>query len=116
MLHEQIPGLAMSRSVGDFVAAQLGVVAEPEVVAVPLTKDHKFLVLASDGVWEFINSQAVRPTQCVEMIAPLWEVGNIEGACDRILKESIACWRRVSATQEDEVIDDITLILAFLAI
>ena len=116
MLHEQIPGLAMSRSVGDFVAAQLGVVAEPEVLAVPLTKDHKFLVLASDGVWEFISSQAVRPTQCVEMIAPFWEVGNIEGACDRILKESIACWRRVSATQEDEVIDDITLILAFLAI
>ena len=52
----------------------------------------------------------------MEMIAPFWEVGNIEGAGDRILKESIACWRRVSATQEDEVIDDITLILAFLAI
>ncbi len=116
MRHEQIPGLAMSRSVGDFVASQLGVVAEPEVIAVPLTKDHKFLVLASDGVWEFISSQAVSIIQCVEMIAPLWEVGNIEGACDRILKESIACWKRVSATQEDEVIDDITLILVFLAI
>ena len=36
----------MSRSIGDFVAVQLGIVAEPEVLAVPLTKDHKFLELA----------------------------------------------------------------------
>jgi hypothetical protein len=29
--HENIPGLAMSRSFGDFVASQVGVIAEPEV-------------------------------------------------------------------------------------
>lgn len=62
MLREQIPGLAMSRSIGDFVAAQLGVTSEPEVIGVPLTKDHKFVVLASDGVWEFISSQEVSST------------------------------------------------------
>lgn len=56
---EQIPGLAMSRSIGDSVAAQVGVISEPEMLQVELTSEHKFLVLASDGVWEFISSQAV---------------------------------------------------------
>lgn len=56
---EQIPGLAMSRSIGDSVAAQVGVISEPEVLSVELTREHKFLILASDGVWEFISSQAV---------------------------------------------------------
>jgi serine/threonine protein phosphatase PrpC len=56
---EQIPGLAMSRSIGDSVAAQVGVISEPEVLQVELTREHKFLILASDGVWEFISSQAV---------------------------------------------------------
>lgn len=57
--NEQIPGLAMSRSIGDSVAAQVGVISEPEIMQVELTPEHKFLVLASDGVWEFISSQAV---------------------------------------------------------
>jgi serine/threonine protein phosphatase PrpC len=49
----------MSRSIGDSVAAQVGVISEPEVLQVELTREHKFLILASDGVWEFISSQAV---------------------------------------------------------
>lgn len=60
MRSEQIPGLAMSRSIGDAVAEQVGVIAEPEVMHVELTRDHKFIVLASDGLWEFISSQRVR--------------------------------------------------------
>ncbi len=33
--------------------------AEPEVVIKQLTADHPFLVIASDGVWEFLTSQSV---------------------------------------------------------
>ena len=52
--HEDIPGLAMTRSFGDLVAAKVGVNAVPELFEFELTPVDKFLVLASDGVWEFL--------------------------------------------------------------
>ena len=53
-----IPGIAMSRSFGDLVAASVGVIPTPEVWErdVQLETD-RFIVLASDGVWEFISNQ-----------------------------------------------------------
>ena len=52
-----LPGLAMSRSIGDDIAASVGVHATPEVTAVPLLPKHKFMIVASDGVWEFLTSE-----------------------------------------------------------
>lgn len=53
------PGTAFTRSIGDSIAETIGVVANPEIVAWELTADHPFFVLASDGVFEFLSSQAV---------------------------------------------------------
>jgi serine/threonine protein phosphatase PrpC len=59
-LKEQaIPGLAMSRSFGDQVAASVGVIAEPEITEWEFKAEDKFFILASDGVWEFIESDEV---------------------------------------------------------
>ena len=52
-LHEDIPGLAMSRSFGDQAAAEVGVNAIPEITEMNLVESDKFMILASDGVWEF---------------------------------------------------------------
>ena len=51
-------GLAMSRSIGDHLVGALGVTAEPEVLEfdVDVGKDL-YVVIASDGVWEFIESE-----------------------------------------------------------
>lgn len=57
---EEIPGLAMSRSFGDRVAASVGVVAEPEIFEYKFQEEDKFFIVASDGVWEFIESAEVR--------------------------------------------------------
>ena len=57
--HEDIPGLAMSRSFGDSTAAKVGVNAVPEVKEFTLSLDDKIVVLASDGVWEFLSNQEV---------------------------------------------------------
>ena len=57
--HEDIPGLAMSRSFGDSTAAKVGVNAVPEVKEVTLELEDKIVVLASDGVWEFLSNQEV---------------------------------------------------------
>lgn len=109
--HDQLPGLAMSRSIGDFVAGEVGVIAEPEIQHLELTSDYKFLILASDGIWEFLSNQAV-----VEMVAQFWEAGNIEGACEKAVKEAVIQWKRVKGMQQDDAIDDITVVVAFLGL
>ena len=56
------PGLAMSRSLGDFVAHDYGVSEEPDVLSYTIDKDDKFIILASDGIWEFLTNQQVVDT------------------------------------------------------
>ena len=66
-LNENIPGLAMSRSFGDHCAAQVGVIADPEVSEMNLSEKDKFIVIASDGVWEFLSNDEV-----VRIIEPFY--------------------------------------------
>lgn len=54
LLNEDIPGLAMSRSFGDRVAQSVGVSAVPEMFTRKLDVTDKIIVVASDGVWEFM--------------------------------------------------------------
>ncbi|RWW63891.1 hypothetical protein BHE74_00028922 [Ensete ventricosum] len=53
------PGSSFTRSVGDSVAESIGVVAIPEIKVVKITDNHSFFVIASDGVFQFLSSQAV---------------------------------------------------------
>ena len=59
MYIEEKPGCAFTRSLGDAVAEEIGVFAEPEVLVWQLTNKDKFVVIASDGVFEFLTSQNV---------------------------------------------------------
>lgn len=43
---------------------RVGVSSEPDCITVELTPQDKFIVLASDGVWEFISNK-----EAVDMIA-----------------------------------------------
>eukprot|EP00352_Strombidinopsis_acuminata_P001346 CAMPEP_0176346982 /NCGR_PEP_ID=MMETSP0126-20121128/6668_1 /TAXON_ID=141414 ORGANISM="Strombidinopsis acuminatum, Strain SPMC142" /NCGR_SAMPLE_ID=MMETSP0126 /ASSEMBLY_ACC=CAM_ASM_000229 /LENGTH=57 /DNA_ID=CAMNT_0017694835 /DNA_START=1133 /DNA_END=1306 /DNA_ORIENTATION=+ len=49
----------MTRSFGDGMAAKVGVNAIPEIKEFTLTPQDKVIVLASDGVWEFLSNQDV---------------------------------------------------------
>merc|ERR1719159_2287299 len=58
-------GLNMSRALGDCIAHKAGVTAAPETVRVPINEgEDLFVLVCSDGVWEFIESQ-----EAVEMVA-----------------------------------------------
>ena len=104
--HQDVPGLAMSRSLGDFVAASVGVSCEPEILEFPLTPEDKFLVIASDGVYEFISNEDV-----VRIVVPFWKAGDTAGACEALSREAHNRW-----VTEEEVIDDITCVVVFLDI
>ena len=119
--HEDIPGLAMSRSFGDEVAARVGVIAEPgkfnkschkllqiwfiEILELDTCKDDKLIVIASDGVWEFLSNEDV-----AGIVWPFFEKRNAEGAAEALVRESYLKWKH----EEDDIIDDITCVIIFL--
>lgn len=88
--HESGPGLAMSRSLGDSVGAQAGVISTAEIIEFEIKPNDKFLILASDGLWEFIDNQ-----MCVDLAGDYWKLGNIEKCCDRLVKEAVDAWNKV---------------------
>ena len=100
---EVYPGIAMSRSIGDLVASTLGVIPEPIFLEDKVDKDTKFIVVASDGVWEFLDNKTV-----AEMVMPFYKKNDPEGACKALIKESTEWWNK-----EDIVVDDITVIVVF---
>ena len=100
---EAYPGIAMSRSIGDFIASKLGVIPEPKFLEEKIDKDTKFIVVASDGVWEFLDNETVK-----NMVMPYYEKKAPIGACKELIKKSTEFWN-----QEDIVVDDITCIVVF---
>ena len=100
---EEVPGLAMTRSFGDRVAATVGVMSEPEIKEFTYEEGDKFMIIASDGIWEFISSQ-----ECVDIIKNFYDKNDLKGCCEYLYQESSKRWLK-----EEEVIDDTTLILVF---
>ena len=100
---EEVPGLAMTRSFGDRVAATVGVMSEPEIKEFLFEEGDKFMIIASDGIWEFISSQ-----ECVDIIKEYYDKNDLKGCCEYLYQESSKRWLK-----EEEVIDDTTLILVF---
>lgn len=49
----------MTRSMGDGVAHSVGCSADPEIMEFTLSINDKFVVIASDGVWEFLSNEDV---------------------------------------------------------
>eukprot|EP00920_Eleutheroschizon_duboscqi_P044110 GHVT01105094.1.p1 GENE.GHVT01105094.1~~GHVT01105094.1.p1 ORF type:complete len:425 (-),score=44.64 GHVT01105094.1:1020-2294(-) len=99
-----VPGLAMSRSIGDGVAASVGVSAEAEVQTFQLGEADKFLVIASDGVWEFLSNEEV-----IDIVRPFHTSGDVHGACEALVHAANQRW-----VQEEDVIDDTTCVIVFL--
>lgn len=105
-MNENIPGLAMSRSFGDHAAVEVGVISEPEILEMNLIEDDKFIVIASDGVWEFLSNDEV-----VRIVQPHYNNNSAEKAAEALIRESLKRWK-----QEENVVDDITCIIIFLTI
>ena len=61
----------MSRSIGDLVAGSVGVIPDPEILEYTTIPDDKFLVIASDGVFEFLANEDV-----VRTVVPYWTLGD----------------------------------------
>ena len=92
----------MTRSFGDRIAAGVGVCAEPDIVEAGLGYCDQIILLASDGLWEFVSSaDAVRVAAAAE--------GNPKKTALELVKMATALWK-----VNEEGVDDITVIVVVL--
>ena len=102
--NSDIPGLAMTRSIGDHLAHSVGVISEPELIKYEFCGNEKFIVLASDGIWEYIDSD-----ECINIVKDYYENDmDAIGALNSLVKEAFNRWKSM-----EESIDDITAIVIF---
>jgi len=103
-----LPGLAMARSIGDHLVKTVGVTAEPEVKKYDISDAAGgFIVLASDGVWEFIESKSA-----VGLVGKfIGTDGRATTAVTKLIETAAAKWRQ----EEGDYRDDITAICIVLS-
>eukprot|EP00945_MAST-04E_sp_MAST-4E-sp1_P000283 g283.t1 len=99
--NQDLPGLAMSRSIGDEVAKRAGVVSTPEMFEYEIPPQTEFLCMATDGLWEFMSNQDV--VQIIQRAK-----GNGRLAVENLMAESERRWKK-----EEPVVDDTTIVLAY---
>ena len=95
------PGTAFTRSLGDSMAEALGVFAEPEMLTREFKPNDRMIIIASDGIFEFLTNQSVVDI-CAKFSDPL-------EACKAVVSESYNLW-----VQYELRTDDITIICMFV--
>lgn len=98
------PGLAVSRSFGDLILKPYGVNATPEVYSLELCEEDRFLVMGSDGVFEFISTEEV-----TEIVGRWRDNGSAQDAAEELVRCATDRW-----IDDDSVIDDISCVVVFM--
>lgn len=115
----KIPGLAMSRSLGDSIAKSIGVISKPVIHNMEICYPRdQFIVIASDGVWDAMQNTEVmnfvekyRKSSSEENNGSKIIVTNSNSTIAEFLcEESRYRWLGI-CSEEDVAIDDITTIV-----
>jgi serine/threonine protein phosphatase PrpC len=99
------PGLAMTRSIGDTVGRTAGVTSDPEVRSFKVERDWSFVLLCSDGIWEFMDSQ-----EAVDFVGR-HRPSAAQDAAEALATEAWSRWIK----EEGNVVDDITVIVVWFS-
>lgn len=78
------PGLALSRSLGDIEASDIGVLCEPEVSTALKFEAGNTLIVASDGVWDMLS-----PNKAAELVT---NCPDSQIAAEALIEEASALW------------------------
>lgn len=96
------PGATVTRSIGDSALEGIGISSEPEIRSVDLTANDDILIIASNGVFEFLTNQEVVDI-CSASCNPLQ-------AGEAVTKAAYNKW-----IEHKNRCDDITVIICFLS-
>jgi len=92
-------GLAMSRSIGDHLVKPVGVIAKPVVTKYEIQDKDEFMILATDGVWEFLES-----IDAVKIVAGYIESGDgAEKACQALIEAAAVKWHEFEGDYRDDI-------------
>ena len=80
--------------------------AVPEITELHLNHNDKVVILASDGVWEFLENE-----QVANIVYPYFLKRNAEGAAESLVRAAFKQWKR-----KESSVDDITCIIIFVEI
>ena len=103
MKNGEQPGLAMSRSFGDKKAKCCGVIPFPDIIENNLKLNIKYMVICSDGVWEFLSNEQVR-----DLGNKFFNKGELGNFCSQLVKEAVHAWET-----RDIIRDDITVVCVY---
>lgn len=98
-----VPGLVMTRSIGDEVAHTVGVISAPEVRRHDLTSMDVFAVFASEGVWQWVSS---REAVSVVYDGLRTSGNNVARAAEALIAVAQKRWE-----EEEEVIADLSAVV-----
>lgn len=90
------PGLPLSRSLGDKMAKELGVTAEPSVHQHTLKAEDRFMVLASGGVWKVFS-----PQELVDVVA---QQPDAAAAAEAVIAEASKRWEELWQGENTSVV------------
>lgn len=98
------PGLTMTRSIGDTTGVSAGITSEPTVRSVPIRGNCRFLLVCTDGIWEFISPQEAA------VIVSRFPAADVQNAVEALAAEAWNRWIQ----EEGNIVDDITVICVWL--
>eukprot|EP00960_Hanusia_phi_P037865 753154-Hanusia_phi.AAC.14 len=84
-----LPGLAVSRSFGDEAVGHLGVTSSPEVTFLSCSPAHKFIVLATDGLWEVSACASCRRVETVVRSSRARRASTLSGNTRMLMQERV---------------------------
>ena len=94
------PGLCMSRALGDLDGMSCGMTSVPEVTQLPIDPSRdEYLVLGSDGLWEFLPSERV-----LELVAKEHKARrSLDTVCRKLILEAALQWRLTEGMYRDDI-------------
>lgn len=113
-------GLAMARSIGDHAVKGVGVIAEPVVSVHNIDEElDEFVIIATDGVWEFISSEDAvdivgrhlmyddddndASEKNVHDEGGEMTIGGASEACEALIKAATAKWQEFEGDYRDDI-------------
>ena len=101
--NKNYPGLAMSRSLGDYQGKKCGIIPIPDIIEYKLDEKSKYCIICSDGVWEFLTNKNV-----MEIGNEYYLKKDIIGYTHKLIEISENLWEK-----KDVIVDDITVVVIF---
>jgi serine/threonine protein phosphatase PrpC len=102
--NEDIPGLAITRSIGDSITTPIGVIPDPDITVYDLDPSYKWVLVCSDGVTDVLDYSEIS-----KIISRLWKQNQAQTACEKLSKAAREKW-------VGNIIDDITCVCVFFEV